>query len=200
MYSKVKYLDISKLKPLDKNPRKIKAEKLEGLCISLKSNPEFFEARPIICSDRTGQLIVIAGNQRYHAAKQAGINPVPVCILSGLTEAKEKEITIRDNTNAGEWDWEMLGADYDVVELEAWGLDVPGVDMDGNDLGTDFTLPDGDKAPFQQMTFTLADCQAELIKRAIKDVDIRDGTQYGNENSNGNALHQIVLEWAGQRK
>ncbi len=81
---------------------------------------------------------------------------------------------------------------------------MPGFDLSADGLGTDFTLPDGDKAPFQQMTFTLADEQATVIKNAIDDIRATDEYKYaetmGNENSNGNALYLIVAEWAGQRK
>ena len=67
-----------------------------------------------------------------------------------------------------------------------------------------FTLPDGDKAPFQHMTFTLADEQAEVIKNALNDIKATEEYKYaetmGNENSNGNALYLIVATWAGQRK
>ena len=62
----------------------------------------------------------------------------------------------------------------------------------------------GDKAPFQQMTFTLADEQATVIKNAIADIKATEEYKYcetmGNENSNGNALYLIVSQWAGQRK
>jgi hypothetical protein len=75
---------------------------------------------------------------------------------------------------------------------------------DSEDFGTDFILPDGDKAPFQQMTFTLADEQAEQIKNAINDIKQTDEYKYaetmGNENSNGNALYLIIMQWAEQRK
>jgi predicted acyl esterase len=71
-------------------------------------------------------------------------------------------------------------------------------------LGEDFTLPEGDKAPFQQMTFTLADEQATVIKNAIDDIKGTDEYKYaetmGNENSNGNALYLIIMQWAEQRK
>ena len=81
---------------------------------------------------------------------------------------------------------------------------MPGFDIDADKLGEDFTLPDGDKAPFQQMTFTLADEQAEQIKNAIADIKQTEEYKYaetmGNENSNGNALYLIVMQWAEQRK
>ena len=81
--------------------------------------------------------------------------------------------------------------------LEAWSG--AGVDLDADDYGTDFELPEGDKAPFQQMTFTLADEQAEQIKNAIADIKQTDEYKYcetmGNENSNGNALYLIIMQW-----
>jgi hypothetical protein len=98
----------------------------------------------------------------------------------------------------------MLANEWDTKELQEWGLDLPGFDLDANELGEEFTLPDGDKAPFQQMTFTLADEQAEQIKNAIADIKQTEEYKYaetmGNENSNGNALYLIVMQWAGQRK
>jgi len=61
---------------------------------------------------------------------------------------------------------------------------------------TEFSLPDGDKQPFQQMTFTLADNQAEYIKEKINEIKQTDYYKYcetfGNENSNGNALYAII--------
>ena len=86
--------------------------------------------------------------------------------------------------------------------LEAWSGG--GIDLDADDYGTDFELPEGDKAPFQQMTFTLADEQAEQVKNAIADIKQTDEYKYcetlGNENSNGNALYLIIMQWAEQRK
>ncbi len=85
--------------------------------------------------------------------------------------------------------------------IEAWSGG--GIDLDADDYGTDFELPEGDKAPFQQMTFTLADEQAEQVKNAIADIKQTDEYKYcetlGNENSNGNALYLIIMQWS-QRK
>jgi hypothetical protein len=65
-------------------------------------------------------------------------------------------------------------------------------------------LPDGDKSPFQQMTFTMADEQQTIIKNAIDDIKKTEEYKYvetfGNENSNGNALYLIVSQWAEQKK
>ena len=119
-------------------------------------------------------------------------------------EDKQREFIIKDNVGFGEWDWEMIANEWDAEQLNEWGLDLPGFDLDADKLGEGFTLPDGDKAPFQQMTFTLADEQAEQIKNAISDIKQTDEYKYaetmGNENSNGNALYLIVMQWAEQRK
>jgi hypothetical protein len=184
---------ISKIKPNPSNPRTIKDDKFKKLVESLKAFPEMSKVRPIVCNK---DMVVLGGNMRLKAMKEAGWNDVPVEVVD-WPEDKQREFIIKDNVGFGEWDWAAIASDW--PEVEEWGLDVPGFDVDAEGLGTDFILPDGDKAPFQQMTFTLADAQAELIKQALKDVDVQDGTQYGNENSNGNALHQIVLEWAEQR-
>jgi len=79
-----------------------------------------------------------------------------------------------------------------------------GEDVNPDDYGDEFTLPEGDKSPFQQMTFTLADAEAELIKGAIETIKQTEAYKsmetYGNNNSNGNAIYLIVKQWAEQRK
>ena len=117
------YRNLSDIKPLDNNPRKISKEQLATLKKSISENPEYFEARPIILSDRTGELVIIAGNQRYRACKELKFKEVPTILLSGLTEAKEREIIIRDNVNNGEWDDELL-ADWNADELKEWGVEI----------------------------------------------------------------------------
>ena len=99
-----------------------------------------------------------------------------------------------------------MANEWNVEELSEWGLDIPNFDGVGlsDEFGEDFQLKDGDKEPFQQMTFTLADEQAEQIKNALSDIKQTEEYKYaetmGNENSNGNALYLIVMQWAEQRK
>lgn len=122
---KVEYRPLELLTPLDNNPRWIKSEDFERLCASIQNNPELFEAQPIILSDRTGELVIIAGNQRYKAAIEVGLKEVPTVLLSGLTETKEKEIIIRTNVTNGRWDWDALAnGSWDTVDLGNWGVDV----------------------------------------------------------------------------
>ena len=194
-------IKISDIKPNPNNPRQIKDDKFKKLVQSIKDFPEMLILRPIVVND---EMVVLGGNMRLKACKEAGLKEVPIIKASELTEDQQREFIIKDNVGFGEWDWDSLANEWDAVELEAWGLDLPGYDLDADKLGTDFSLPDGDKAPFQQMTFTLADEQAEQIKNAI--ADIKETEEYkfvetmGNENSNGNALYLIIMQWVEQKK
>lgn len=117
----MEYRKLSELKKLPNNPRTIKDASFKSLCKSIQDNPDYFEARPVILSDRTGQLVIIAGNQRFEAAKYLKLKEIPTHLLSGLTEEREKEIIIRDNVANGEWDFELL-KDWDRVKLDDWGV------------------------------------------------------------------------------
>ena len=97
-----KYRKLSELHELPGNPRTIKKDQFEKLKKSIKDNADYFEARPIILSDRTGELVIIAGNQRYKAAKAIGMTEVPTILLEGLSEEREREIVIRDNVENGD--------------------------------------------------------------------------------------------------
>ena len=73
----VEYKKIIDLCQLENNPRTITKENMDILVKSIQDNPDYFEARPIICSDRTGKLVILAGNQRARAAQIAAEKNVP---------------------------------------------------------------------------------------------------------------------------
>lgn len=120
--AQVEYRAIADLKELPGNPRTIKKDQFEKLKKSIQDNQDYFEARPIILSDRTGELVILAGNQRYKAAKAIGLKEVPTILLPNLTEEREKEIIIRDNVENGEWDWDALFNEWDTDKLQEWGV------------------------------------------------------------------------------
>lgn len=193
------------IKGLPKNPRILKDDKFEKLKKSIHEDPEMLELREIIAYDNNGKLVVICGNMRLRAMQDLGIKEAPTKILPPETPIEKlKAYVIKDNVSFGEHNWEELANDWDAEKLEEWGLDLPGFNLDTDELSEEFSLPDGDKAPFQQMTFTLADEQAEQIKNAIADIKATDEYKYcetmGNDNSNGNALYLIIMQWAEQRK
>ena len=189
----------SKLKTNPNNPRSIRKDQLQKLVKSLREFPEMLEARPIVVDP---DFVVLGGNMRLKAAQEAGLKEVPVYIAS-WEEAKHKEFIIKDNLAFGEWDWDILANEWDATELKEWGLDVWTPEIDPDQLGEEFSLAEGDKPPFQSLTFTLADEQAEFIKNALADAKGFEEFKYietmGNDNSNGNALYLLVSQWAAQR-
>lgn len=196
---------ITDIKTNPNNPRIIKDEKYKKLLKSIQEFPDMLNKRPIVAfTDKDGKYVVLGGNMRLKALKELKYKEVPIIVADEWTEEQKHEFLIKDNVGFGEWDWDMLANEWDTEKLEDWGLDIIGFDLDANELGTEFSLPDGDKAPFQQMTFTLADEQAEQIKNAIADIKETEEYKYcetmGNENTNGNALYLIIMQWAEQRK
>jgi hypothetical protein len=192
---------ISQIKPNPENPRIIKDHKFKQLVESIKSFPQMLELRPIVIDENN---VVLGGNMRLKACIEAGLTDVPVVQAKDLTDLQKKEFIVKDNVGYGEWDWEDLANSWDVEQITDWGLDINGFDVNANDLSDEFSLPSGDKSPFQQMTFTLADEQSIQIKNAIEEIKRTEEYKFvetmGNENSNGNALYLIIMQWAEQKK
>ena len=191
---------INEIKPNPNNPRIIKDIKFKQLVKSIQDFPQMLELRPIVIDENN---MVLGGNMRLKACIEAGMTDVPVIHANNLTEEKKREFIIKDNVSFGSHDWSELANNWDVDLIQEWGLDIIGFD-NVHDLGEGFSLPDGDKSPFQQMTFTLADEQATQLKNAIEEIKRTEEYKYvetmGNENSNGNALYLIIMQWAEQRK
>jgi hypothetical protein len=186
--------------PNENNPRILKDDKFKKLIQSIKDFPEMLEIRPIVVNN---EMMILGGNMRLKAIQEIGLKEVPIIKAENLTEQQQREFLIKDNVGFGEWDWDALANDWEYKELVDWALDVPKM-LDPEQFGEDFSLADGDKSPFQQMTFTLADEQATQIKNAIADIKLTEEYKYmetlGNENSNGNALYLIIMQWAEQKK
>ncbi len=197
-------MKITDIKINPKNPRIIKDDRFKKLVKSIEEFPKMMKLRPIVVD---GEGVVLGGNMRLKALQYLKFKEIPdewVKRADELTEDEKKRFIIEDNVGFGDWDFDALANEWDAQLLEDWGLDLPGYDVSPDQFGEGFNLPDGDKAPFQQMTFTLADEQAEEVKNAIADIKKTDEYKYmetaGNENSNGNALFLIVSQWDAQRK
>jgi len=194
-------VDIRQIRPNPENPRVIKDNKFQKLVKSITELPQMLELRPIVVNK---DMIVLGGNMRLKACEAAGLTEVPVVFADNLTPEQEREFIIKDNSSFGEWDWDLLANEWDVDQLQEWGMDIGGFDLSPDEFDESFELPDGDKSPFQQMTFTMADEQQTIIKNAIADIKKTEEYKYvetfGNENSNGNALYLIVSQWAEQKK
>lgn len=112
---------LAELVPNPKNPRTATEEEIAALAESIKANPDYFDARPIVLSNRTGVLMIIDGEQRSKAARLLGMTEVPTILMEGLTEAQEDEIMVRANTHAGKWDCAKLEV-WDKDSLRMWGV------------------------------------------------------------------------------
>lgn len=117
---------ITEIKSNPNNPRLIKDDKFKKLVQSIKDFPEMLDIRPIVVN---ADMVILGGNMRYKACKEAGLKSIPI-IVSNLSEDKQKEFLIKDNTSGGEWDWDILANEWDVEQLESWGLDIPNFEPD----------------------------------------------------------------------
>lgn len=118
-------LNTGQIPDVPKNPRFIKTERYEKLKKSLQDNPEMLPARELLVYNYDGELIVIGGNMRLRAAKELGYKEIPCKILEDLTSEQIRAIVIKDNVSFGSDDFEQLANEWDSIELEEWGLEVP---------------------------------------------------------------------------
>jgi DNA modification methylase len=117
---------ITEIKSNPKNPRVIKDDKFKKLVDSIREFPQMLEKRPLVCfTDIDGKLVVLGGNMRLKAAKEIGLNELPVVLADDWTKEQKAQFLIKDNVGFGEWNWDELKEDWDVKKLEEWGLDVP---------------------------------------------------------------------------
>lgn len=120
--------------PNPNNPRLVNDDKFKKLVQSIKDFPKMLALRPMIV-DENG--IVLGGNMRLKALKKLGYKEIPsewVKRASELTEDEKRQFIIKDNVGFGEWDWDLLQAEWGVDELGEWGLDVVSNDFDNVDL------------------------------------------------------------------
>jgi ParB-like chromosome segregation protein Spo0J len=123
-------VNISQIKKNPSNPRTIKDDKFKKLTQSIKELPQMLFLRPIVVND---DMVVLGGNMRLKACKEAGLKEVPVIKARDLTEEQQREFIIKDNVGFGEWDWDLLANEWDTDLLSDWGLttwDTSDVDLD----------------------------------------------------------------------
>jgi ParB family transcriptional regulator, chromosome partitioning protein len=197
---------LGRLVPYERNARTHSAEQVAQIAASIQ---EFGFTNPLLVDGADG---ILAGHGRLAAAKDMGLAEVPVIVLDHLSAAQRKAYILADNQlalNAG-WDTELLQMEVAALNLEDFDLSLLGFDEDRiaglleggadvQELEEMPSLPSGDREPFQQMTFTLHDDQAELIKEAVqKAKGMGPFADTVNENSNGNGLARVAelfLSW-----
>ena len=194
---KIKERLIADLNPAEYNPRQLTDKQYKQLKKSLKT---FGCVEPVVVNKNPMRKdVIIGGHQRCKVWADLGNKTIPTVEVE-LDEAGEMELNVRLNKNTGEFDFDVLSSYFDMEVLKDWGFEDYefGMSLD-DDMTDEFDLPDGDKEPFQQMTFTLADAQAEAIKEALTIAKPEVSETFGNENSNGNALYTIIRQWVEQK-
>mgnify|MGYP003644743566 CR=1 FL=1 len=207
----IKYIKTDELTVYANNTRTHSEEQVGQLA---KSIEKFGFTNPILID---GERQIIAGHGRLLAAKKMLMDEVPCIVLDHLNEDERKAYVIADNKlalNSG-WDEELLKIEMGALDNLGFDLSVLGfnevelsglyLDVNAESFSDSFELDDGDKPPFQQITFTLADEQAKIIKEVL--VKVKASEQFsevdthGNENSNGNLLFTLITQsqWAEQK-
>lgn len=115
----ITYVMLSFLKPHPRNARVHSRKQTAQIVASIRA---FGFTNPILC-DAQGNII--AGHGRLLAAKEMGLDQVPVIILDGLTDAQKRALMLADNKLAlnAAWDAELL-------KLELADLAMPDLDID----------------------------------------------------------------------
>lgn len=128
----IQKVPITQIKMNPNNPRFIKDNKFKQLVKSIRDLPEMGMVRPIVVNK---DMIVLGGNMRLKAMQEVGLKEVPITIVD-WDEDKQRQFIIKDNVGYGEWDFDMLANEWDIEELNDWGLDLPNNLMkDIDDLG-----------------------------------------------------------------
>lgn len=187
------YKKVSELYFNEKNPRKN-----DNAVDSVAKSIEKYGFRNPIIIDTDGK--VWCGNTRLKASIKLGLEEVPCIVVEDLTEQEIRELALLDNkTNEiAEWDFDLLAEELEDLDLSEFELDW-GV-LNADELGTDFEISNNGESEIGQMTFTLHKEQQELIRYAISLVQDEVTETFGNTNKNGNALYEVVKQWAEQRK
>jgi ParB-like chromosome segregation protein Spo0J len=189
---------IDSLIPYAKNARVHDEAQIAQIAGSIK---EFGFNNPILIDKNNG---IIAGHGRIMAARKLGLTEVPTILLDHLNETQRKAYILADNRIAinSTWDNEMLSLELmdikDDVSLAMLGFNVDELDALLKEISSTElpNLPDGDKQPFQQKTFTLHDEQFNIVDDAITKARTNPIIDTGlNDNSNGNALTLICEQW-----
>jgi DNA modification methylase len=119
---KTRNVPIGEVIPNQSNPRIIKDDKFKKLVQSIKDFPQMLELRPIVVDS---EMVVLGGNMRLKACQAAGLVEVPIIVAENLTLNQRQEFIIKDNVGFGEWDWDILANEWDMQDLQVWGLDLP---------------------------------------------------------------------------
>jgi len=193
---KIEKVKISQVKNNPNNPRVIKNDDFRKLVKSIKEAPWMLQLRSIIVNDDN---IVLGGNQRLRACKQAGLKEVYIIKASSLTEEQQREFIVKDNISSGEWDWDALANEFEAEKLDSWGLDLPiNVRIDEMEEDEEIVLPQSVQLePPKEYILVMAEANSvdwEEIKEQLKLKVVRNGG-YKKGSAFDSVSIERVIEW-----
>jgi len=121
LYINMQLVNIQQIRNNEDNPRIIKDYKFKQLVKSIKEFPEMLKLRPIVVNS---EMVVLGGNMRLKACREAGLTEVWILKADELTEEQQREFIVKDNVGFGEWDWDILANEWNNQQLGDWGLDL----------------------------------------------------------------------------
>ena len=181
---KVKIEDI---KNNPNNPRIIKDDKFKKLVNSIKGLPQMLDIRPIVVDEN---MIVLGGNMRLKACKEAGLKEVPIIKASQLTEEQKKEFILRDNQSYGEWDIKLLSTwdkdilldsgfeDFELIDIYGTNDMVPGLkkELEGSNFNKDVVnVDDYIKQNILFFNELMIEFEDDNIKKSLKNINDLEG-------------------------
>jgi hypothetical protein len=128
-----------------KNPRYLKESEHDKLVKSLADSPEFLEYKPLMVYGlEDGTYVTICGNMRLRVANELRIggntnfDKLPCFVLKTDTPIQKiKEYAIKDNVQAGNWDWdELANGEWKIEDLDDWGVNTSFLNTGESDADT----------------------------------------------------------------
>lgn len=153
---------IGDVKPNPNNPRFIKDSDFKKLVSSIKGFPKMLKVRPIVVDEN---MMVLGGNMRLEACKAAGLKEVWIDDAEDWTEEEKREFIIKDNSNYGQWDFDILGNEWSNEQLVEWGVDVPDYFSDSDD--DDFGNFDDDGIANKNQYGVIVMCDSEGTQESV---------------------------------
>ena len=166
----IRRVPVGDVKENPDNPRSISVDQFKRLVASVREFPQMLDIRPLVVD---ADMVVLGGNMRLKACREAGLTAVPVVIADTLTPDQRREFIIKDNASFGAWDWDVLANEWGDEPLPDWGVDVPSFDLDAiaEEEPTSFvSVPD---TPIEIGVFVV--CTAEKEQRSLYERLMKEG-------------------------
>ena len=216
-------LNTGQLDWLPRNPRTWTQDDIDRTAASIEEDPDFLEERPILVVPFGKEYVAFGGNLRHEGCAKRGRKTAPCVVYYPESEEDYETVkrrAMKDNGSFGKWDWDTLANEWDDEPLPDWGVPAwpeesaedensaedknsaedEGMEVPPDALGESFSLPEGEKSPFRQVSFQLSDEMAGVLLLATKAAQYSDAYYelVGDEedvNGNGVAAYLLAREW-----